>query len=604
MSRRPDDISQDSTLVFQEGKLIEDEAYIISVYEDPSLCRLTFVAYELESDQVYHLTYSYAQMDEIFQFNSELVNPNNRDGRYHWIIERLDFVLVDLRDNTKTLTLALEKTPETTAPKVKPKQKTGETSQLDAELRAKLVHELQTYDTLALQHELVKSEGARHTFLRELFAKRRIEQLKALQRQVKVDEDREERRTKLQMNKQLLEEKALKFKQEQEARSKTLASIEAMMRQKDLAAVRKLREKKLEEEEQKQVRIAKARRKKMEGRMNMAKQREAAAAKYRETEDLRKHEIEKRNDDIHKVTLKLLEERRRVLDAEIAHKKVRAEKRAQYVMVLEDQLEKRRAAAKLKDEQWTTVEDVRWKRELERETRRTRTEFERWSEMQQQLAQENTRKRMGNEEAVQKYQDEHRSKCKKKAVKIRLQKELDVKRSHHIAEKMAARAKRIKHEQWQKELMPKSKFGMSLLSGAADAKDETPEAQNFKHGEQRDARLKVRDEKLDEKQDKITKQLQQSQKYRDQQEVEKLRVWKEAEHRRKAALEDGRIAREEAQEYAKEVAAQVKLEKAETWDRLEQIRNEKIAHKDLVRLQKVQERYQVRPPGLAIPLNV
>merc|ERR1719161_2623427 len=147
---------------------------------------------------------------------------------------------------------------------------------------------------------------------------------------------------------------------------------------------------------------------------------------------------------------------------------------------------------------------------------------------------------------------------------------------------MAARAKRIKHEQWQKELMPKSKFGMSLLSGAVDAKDETPEAQNFKHGEQRDARLKVRD----------------------QQEVEKLRVWKEAEHRRKAALEDGRIAREEAQEYAKEVAAHVKLEKAETWDRLEQIRNEKIAHKDLVRLQKVQEKYMVRPPGLAIPLNV
>ena len=61
---------------------------------------------------------------------------------------------------------------------------------------------------------------------------------------------------------------------------------------------------------------------------------------------------------------------------------------------------------------------MRWKRELERETRRTRTEFERWSEMQQQLFQENTRKRMANEEAVQKFNDEHRSKCKKKAVKI------------------------------------------------------------------------------------------------------------------------------------------------------------------------------------------
>jgi hypothetical protein len=604
MSRRPDDISTNSTLVFQEGKLIEDEAYIISVYEDPSLCRLTFVAYELESDKVYHLTYSYAQMDEIFQFNSELVNPNNRDGRYHWIIERLDFVLVDLRDDVKTLTLSLEKTPETAAPKPKPKVKGELTSQLDAELRAKLVHELQTYDTTALQHELVKSEGARHTFLRELFAKRRIEQLKALQRQVKVDEDREERRAKLMSNKVLLEEKALKFKQEQEARSATLASIEQMMRQKDLAAVRKLREQKLEEEEQKQVRIAKARRKKMEGRMNMAKQREAAAAKYRETEDLRKHEIEKRNDDIHKVTLKLLEERRRVLDAEIAHKKVRAEKRAQYVMVLEDLLEKRRAAAKLKDEQWTTVEDVRWKRELERETRRTRSELNHWSEMQQSLAQENTRKRMANEEAVQAYYDAHRSKCKKKAVKKRQQKELDEKRAGHIEEKMLARAKRIKHEQWQKELMPKGKFGMSLISGQKDSKDETPEARDFKHGEARDARLKVRDEKLDAKQAQVTKQLQQSQKYRDQQEVEKLRVWKEAEHRRKAALEDSRISREEALEYAKEVGAQVKLEKAENWDRLEQVRDEKIRHKDVMRLQRVQEKYQMRPLGMAIPINV
>jgi hypothetical protein len=338
--------------------------------------------------------------------------------------------------------------------------------------------------------------------------------------------------------------------------------------------------------------------------MNMAKQREAAAAKYRETEDLRKHEIEKRNDDIHKVTLKLLEERRRVLDAEIAHKKVRAEKRAQYVMVLEDQLEKRRASAKLKDEQWTTVEDVRWKRELERETRRTRAEFDHWSEMQQNFAQEETRKRMLNEEAVQKYNDVHRSKCKKKAVKNRLQKEIDEKRAGHIDEKMQARAKRIKHEQWQKELMPKNKFGMTLLKGATDSKDETPEARNFKHGEARDARMVTRNDELDKKQAQVTKQLQQSQKYRDQQEVEKLRVWKEAEHRRKAALEDSRITREEALEYAKEVAAQVKLDKRETWDRLEQVRDEKIRHKDQVRLHQVETRYQARPLGMAVPINV
>merc|ERR1719271_727282 len=224
--------------------------------------------------------------------------------------------------------------------------------------------------------------------------------------------------------------------------------------------------------------------------------------------------------------------------------------------------------------------------------------------MQQNLAQEDTRKRMLNDEGVQKYNDLHRSKCKKKAVKNRLQKEIDEKRAGHIEEKMTARAKKIKHEQWQKELMPKNKFGMSLLKGATDAKDETPEARNFKHGEARDARMKDRDDALDAKQAQVTKQLQQSQKYRDQQEVEKLRVWKEAEHRRKAALEDSRISREEALEYAKEVAAQVKLEKAENWDRLEQVRDEKIRHKDVMRLHRGQEKYQMRPLGMAIPINV
>merc|ERR1719353_2795743 len=227
-----------------------------------------------------------------------------------------------------TLTLAMEKTPETAAPDIPKKTETGAQSSIDAELRAKLLAELATYDTSALQTELVKSEGARKTFLRELYAKRRIEQLKAQQRQVRVDEVREERRAKLMSNKVLLEEKALKYKQEQEQRSATLASIEQMMRQKDLAAVRKLREQKLQEEEEKQVRLVKAKRKKMEGRMNMAKQREAAAAKYRETEELRRQEIDKRKDDIHKVTLDLCTERRRKLDEQIALRKVRAEKRS------------------------------------------------------------------------------------------------------------------------------------------------------------------------------------------------------------------------------------------------------------------------------------
>merc|ERR550514_2130030 len=112
---------------------------------------------------------------------------------------------------------------------------------------------------------------------------------------------------------------------------------------------------------------------------------------------------------------------------------------------------------------------------------------------------------------------------------------------------------------------------MTLLTGATDKKEESEEGKKFKHAEARDARLKTRDAQLEEKEKQVSKKLQQSQKYRDQQEVEKLRLWKEAEHRRKAAIEDSRISHEEAVEYAKEVAGHVKLEKLETWDRLEQV---------------------------------
>jgi len=604
MSRRPEDISPQSQLVYQEGKQIEGEAYIMSVYEDPSQCRLTFAAYELETDQVYTLPYSYAQLDEIFQFNSELVNPNNRDARYHWIIERLDFVLVDLQKGTKTLTLAMEKTPESAAPKMKAKVKGELTSTIDAELRAKLLGELATYDTSALQSELVKSEGARKTFLRELFAKRRIEQLKAQQRQVKVDEVREERRAKLMSNKVLLEEKALKYKQEQEQRSATLASIEQMMRQKDLAAVRKLREQKLQEEEERQVRLVKAKRKKMEGRMNMAKQREAAAAKYRETEELRRQEIDKRKDDIHKVTLDLCTERRRKLDEQIALRKVRAEKRSQYVMVLEDVLDRRRAAARAKDEAWQKIEDVRWKRELERDARRTSTEFERWEQKQQEAAARETRRRVDKDEAIRKYWEAHRTRCKETAQRKRTQGELDLKRSQNIDEKMRLRAQRMKHEQWLLELKPKNQLGMTLLSGQTAEQDTTAEASAFKHAEARDDRLRERDTKLSAKQQKVDKMLKNSQKFRDQQEVDKLNTWKEEQHQHSSHLEDTRARREEANERVREQKGEKARLSGEIWERLQQVREEKFTRKDEMLKEQALNKYKLRPPGMAIPMNM
>ncbi|CAE7576902.1 unnamed protein product [Symbiodinium natans] len=90
MARRPDDTR--GSLIFQEGKCIEGDYYIVAVYDDPATCTISFSAYELENDCTYTYPLTYSQFDALFQYDSELMNPSNQDGRFHWVIERLDFV--------------------------------------------------------------------------------------------------------------------------------------------------------------------------------------------------------------------------------------------------------------------------------------------------------------------------------------------------------------------------------------------------------------------------------------------------------------------------------------------------------------------------------
>lgn len=140
MSRRPADTG--GQLVFQEGKKIEGEYYIIAVYDDPEKNTVTFAAYELETNATYTLPYSYTELDELFKYNSDLMNPTNRDSRYHWIIERLDFVVaLDTTTTARKLCLAPEPTPEEEP--TQKKEKTGDADvaggKLDAATRAKLI---------------------------------------------------------------------------------------------------------------------------------------------------------------------------------------------------------------------------------------------------------------------------------------------------------------------------------------------------------------------------------------------------------------------------------------------------------------------------------
>ncbi|KAF4699507.1 hypothetical protein FOZ62_022542, partial [Perkinsus olseni] len=69
-------------------------------------------------------------------------------------------------------------------------------------------------DDSSLHVNMMKSEGVRKQFLADVQSKRKLEQLKAEQRLVKLDEDRANRLAKMQLENKLMQQKALKYKTE------------------------------------------------------------------------------------------------------------------------------------------------------------------------------------------------------------------------------------------------------------------------------------------------------------------------------------------------------------------------------------------------------
>ena len=184
MARRPQ--KTNGALIFQEGRCIDGEYYIIAVYDDPAFYNIMFSAYELENDSTYTYPMTYSEFDNLFRFNSELMSPSNQDARFHWVIERLDFIM----NATGEKMLCLAKEPigdeedifEEVDAKNAGSVASAQSGSIDAATRAKLLKELDTQDDNKLHVNLVKSEEARKRFSADLHSKRRLDQLKATQK--------------------------------------------------------------------------------------------------------------------------------------------------------------------------------------------------------------------------------------------------------------------------------------------------------------------------------------------------------------------------------------------------------------------------------------
>ncbi|CAK0812056.1 unnamed protein product, partial [Prorocentrum cordatum] len=81
-------------LTYQESKVFSGEVHLCNVYVHEKRAVVTFEVYGLDSQDTLQLAYPTAEFDALFRFNAELMNPNRKEGRYHWVIARLEIVVV------------------------------------------------------------------------------------------------------------------------------------------------------------------------------------------------------------------------------------------------------------------------------------------------------------------------------------------------------------------------------------------------------------------------------------------------------------------------------------------------------------------------------
>lgn len=76
-------------MVYQESKIFHFETFLVNVFDNTLKKTVTFEIYGLDTQDLLSLSYNYMEFDALFRFNAELMNPNRKEGRFHWVIERL-----------------------------------------------------------------------------------------------------------------------------------------------------------------------------------------------------------------------------------------------------------------------------------------------------------------------------------------------------------------------------------------------------------------------------------------------------------------------------------------------------------------------------------
>jgi len=435
---------QGGQLVFQKSKRLQDECYIINVRDSAESACVRFCAFELESSDTYEISYSYADFDALFKEHAELANPACKEGRYEWVIDRLDLVS-DNPGEARHLVLGSEPTEEDPRPvpgKPACPMRVGPRDRLSYAERVRLRQEAERLEEKRAENIAAKSERARKAFVAELQEKRKLEELKVASRRHRIDEERARRREKAELQRHVQEEKAKRYEENDKKREERIHVLEAERKERDHKYIQEIVETARARQEAKQKMLEDARQRKTKEDAVQATELAAKREAQQKLDAKREARIAERAERLKHSEHEYLEYRKQQIAQIAREKQEKEEKKKQY---LREKAAQRAALLRLKHEKieaWERTEDQRTQNNMKKENARNMLMVDHIQSLRQKYNEELAAAASRKQAALEQRRAREAKEAAVNAEESKRLQELESKRSQNISTREAAREER------------------------------------------------------------------------------------------------------------------------------------------------------------------
>lgn len=356
-------------LTYQESKVFHAEPHLCSVYDHHKRRVVTFEVYGLDTQDILHKQYTYNEFDSLFRFNAELMNPNRKEGRYHWVIERLEIGQVG---SERKLRLAAEVTKEVPELPIYETTRKIPTGRMDLKERQRLRDQMDMLNIKREEKIRAKKEASKRKFLEHIFNLQEETKWREKEQEEAISHEREKRyQWQLQMENEEEEEGAkaavLQKQRRIAAENKDQAHEEAT--EEDLRQLR-LRWKATDKEKAQHIADARARKErdtatKAEQKKQVASAARALQSKRESAWTGRDKRVQKKMDDAVHKALQLIPEIKRLAN-------LKRERNNEYLQdwndmrwpVFHDQLERTQERERLRKAENEAVEKYHVERSI------------------------------------------------------------------------------------------------------------------------------------------------------------------------------------------------------------------------------------------------